>query len=408
MNYLETGLPLSDFVRRKSDFSPPRFIPLCSLGRKYRGLESLTRREVGVLVNRLSEPKKSSAAEDSNLDITTVRRKATPGTGRFVGQKKMSSFEIEKMVDRLYSRRSTKDYSFVDETVEADDIMNMTNQNDSDDSENEAEENKDVKERQNSILREDTNDMVAIEHNRKNSVKFKREDTDFNEQKSPVKNRNLPEVGESNALPSISKTKPKTSVTFQRAKSVTDHKKNSGENQQVTDKINSERSFSKPEMRRSYSSPVHRSQMSPTQKSHPSLSPRAHPQTSSFQSRSDVYKSEQTEDKSKSFLAQAVAPKSHGAELTRPTSSNFFLLLETPEEAKASKFESSVGRTEKTIEKGSGESPDASVKSAPVSKKLEPTGQKGGKPPRFTAAPCDELLIDRVATYNRTTKLRCK
>jgi hypothetical protein len=72
MNYLETGLPLSDFVRRKSDFSPPRFIPLCSLGRKYRGLESLTRREVGVLVNRLSEPKKSSAAEDSNLDITTV------------------------------------------------------------------------------------------------------------------------------------------------------------------------------------------------------------------------------------------------------------------------------------------------------------------------------------------------
>lgn len=72
MNYLETGLPLSDFVRRKTDFSPPRFIPLCSLGRKYRGLESLTRREVGVLVKRLSEPKRNSLVDDSSPDITMV------------------------------------------------------------------------------------------------------------------------------------------------------------------------------------------------------------------------------------------------------------------------------------------------------------------------------------------------
>ena len=307
------------------------------------------------------------------------------------------------MVDRLYSRRSTKDYSFVNETVEADDIMNMTNRNDSDDSENEAEEHKDVKELQNSLLKADDNVKVNVESERIRGFKTKRESTASIEHKYPVKNRNAPEITEVTPLPSVS-IRPKTSVTFQRAKSVTESKKNSVENLSVIDKSN-EHLFTKPEMKRSYSSPGHRSQTSPTYRSQPTLSPRAHPpQISSFLSRSDVHKPEQTEDKSKSFLAQAVAPKSHGAELTRPTSSNFFSLFETHEEVKATKDESRAGKIDKTIE----ENDDPSPKSSSASKKHDSPRQKGGKPPRFAVAPCDELLIDRVATYNRTPKLRCK
>lgn len=73
MNYLETGLPHTDFCRRKTDFSPPRYIPLCGgLGRKYLGLEPLTRREMGVLIKRLSEPKKSTDCEEQITELTQV------------------------------------------------------------------------------------------------------------------------------------------------------------------------------------------------------------------------------------------------------------------------------------------------------------------------------------------------
>lgn len=52
----------------------------------------------------------------------------------------MSSLEIEQMVSRLCSRRPTREYPFVDDTIEAEDILRMTNRmDDSSDSENENE-----------------------------------------------------------------------------------------------------------------------------------------------------------------------------------------------------------------------------------------------------------------------------
>ena len=132
MNYLETGLPHTDFFPRKTDFRPPRYIPLCSLGRKYLGLEPLTRNEVKGIITRLCQPKRKvdqddaekSPREDLNLNQTR----------RFIGRKRMSSLEIEKMVDRLYGRRKTKDFEFVDNTFESKDFVQMTNRDSDDES----------------------------------------------------------------------------------------------------------------------------------------------------------------------------------------------------------------------------------------------------------------------------------
>ncbi|KAL4221384.1 hypothetical protein ACF0H5_019642 [Mactra antiquata] len=138
MNYLETGLPHTQFYRKKTEFSPPRFIPLCGLSRKYQGLEPLTRKEVDILIRRLSEPKKSQEGDDQT-SVSQIRPRSSPGSGRFVGQKKMSSLEIEQMVSRLCNKRPTKDYPYESDTVEAEDIMRMTNRiDDSSDSEEEA------------------------------------------------------------------------------------------------------------------------------------------------------------------------------------------------------------------------------------------------------------------------------
>ena len=137
MNYLEAGLPHTQFYRKKTQFNPPRSIPLCTLGRKYLGLDPMTKREVKHLINRLSEPKKPLVREEIPA-IKDVRPKST-GTGRFVGEKRMDGLQIEKMVARLYSRRATKDFAFVDETVEADDILNMTNRSDDSDSDDDVD-----------------------------------------------------------------------------------------------------------------------------------------------------------------------------------------------------------------------------------------------------------------------------
>ncbi|XP_045163075.1 uncharacterized protein LOC123527576 [Mercenaria mercenaria] len=410
MNYLETGLPHTDFVRRKTDFSPPRFIPLCSLGRKYRGLESLTKREMCVLVKRLSEPKRSSEVEDPTPDLTLVRRKATPGTGRFVGQKKMSSFEIDKMVDRLYSRRATKDYAFVDETVEADDIVNMTNRNDvSSDSENEAEENKIVKDRENSLLRGENSVKLNAERARKHSALIRRENTTTNESKSSsFKSRRLPEAKEVTTMPSLnSNSKPKTSVSFHRAKSLTESKKHIDEHHPVSDSGSNECSFSyRPEFKRSQSSLGQRSQPFLSQRSQASANPRPQSSAGPTLSKSDVFKKpEQIEERRKSivFATFIKPPLSYVPELSRPSTSNLLLSLDA-HDAVTSSREKEVN---KSLDK------DCDTPKSPVPKKLDSPRQKSSKadankPPRFAVTQCDELLIDRVATYNRSKKLRCK
>ena len=104
------------------------------------GLEPLSKHELQELVSRLSEPKKASVDQEEAPSVQVTRPKTTgSGTGRFVGMKKMNNFQIEKMVERLYSRRQTKNFEFVDDEVNAEDILNMTNRDDtSTDSEDEV------------------------------------------------------------------------------------------------------------------------------------------------------------------------------------------------------------------------------------------------------------------------------
>ena len=57
MNYIEIGLPHSEFVPTKKQFTPRRPVPLSGLGKKYLGLEELSKTEIDTLVNRLAQPK---------------------------------------------------------------------------------------------------------------------------------------------------------------------------------------------------------------------------------------------------------------------------------------------------------------------------------------------------------------
>ena len=158
MNYLETGLPHTQFFPKKTFFSPPRSIPMSGLSRKYMGLEPVTKKEIDTISNRLSKPKKRSIDEDP----TKVTREARPmvtGTGRFVGRKRMSSFQIERMVARLYNRRTTKDFAFVDEMPDPNAVQSRLDE----DSDSEMEERPPEKpkekpplEREHSILRKDS------------------------------------------------------------------------------------------------------------------------------------------------------------------------------------------------------------------------------------------------------------
>lgn len=122
MNYLEAGLPHTQFFPKKTFFSPPRSIPMSGLSRKYMGLEPVSRREIETIINRLSQPKKRPVEEDP-IKVIREARPTVRGTGRFVGRKRMSSVQIERMVARLYSRRSAKDLVSEEELLDLDAVV---------------------------------------------------------------------------------------------------------------------------------------------------------------------------------------------------------------------------------------------------------------------------------------------
>ncbi|KAK3104988.1 hypothetical protein FSP39_014796 [Pinctada imbricata] len=97
MNYIEIGLPHSEFVPTRKEFTPRRLVPLSGLGKKYLGLEALSKTEIDSLVNRLSQPKPNNR-ETSHVKGSAHKENKTK---RFTGRKRMSSDDMKSMIDRL-------------------------------------------------------------------------------------------------------------------------------------------------------------------------------------------------------------------------------------------------------------------------------------------------------------------
>lgn len=319
----------------------------------------------------------------------------------------MSSFEIEKMVDRLYSRRSTKDYAFVDETVEANDINNMTNRLDEEsDSEDEAEETKVAKDRENSLLRRHSGVKTITVPDRKRSRSIRRESRSSTvyeqsttgksstvyEQSTTGKSRVITEVKDltEGSLMKID-SKSRHSVSFQRSKSLTDTGRKVHENKLLTDKnlVRTNESSNSPKQEHS-SSP---------------LPPR--------RCKSEIVNSEKPNEKWNTKAVQNFTnfPKSFAAEITRPSPSKIELpfshgLENSPVTADVHSSLTPCDITADEHNEKNIRSPrDSKIHDSP---RLSISKSDDKKNVRYTAAPCDELLIDRVATYNRGPRLRCK
>lgn len=369
MNYLETGLSHTEFFPKKTQFNPPRFIPLCSLGRKYMGLEPLTKREIRQLSNRLSEPKRPVGREDSPA-IKEFRPKST-GTGRFVGEKKMDSFQIEKMVSRLYSRRKTKDYAFVDETVEANDIINMTNREE-DSADDSEEEMNNVR----TSHPKKQGQTVTYERTPEMDVSTKRENVGS-------KNVNRSENHKGYECGQKQKNEPKArgSVVVSNRVSV----KNSGnaEDSVSLRRLNSESSFNRPTSTSGYSY-TSKVEIVKCQKN-------AKKDYQRSKSESSIRPPTSTNTRQAGMYAKST---DHIEDATR---------LETP------KPEAITHRTTSMISLNTEYSfadDNLSMTSQPISPRRKFSKMEDNKVPRLSLAQCDELLIDRVATYNRSPRVR--
>lgn len=87
MNFIEVGLPHTEFVPTKKEFSPRRPIPMSGLSKRYMGLETLSKSELGSLIDRLSQPKTTSTGRESVGDTNTEAKDGpNKRKGRFLGK----------------------------------------------------------------------------------------------------------------------------------------------------------------------------------------------------------------------------------------------------------------------------------------------------------------------------------
>lgn len=106
MNYIEVGLPHSEFVPTKKAFiSPSKMLPVSGLSKRYLGLEGMKKTEIASLCDRLSKPKQTQSQELNFISLAENAQK--PDRSRFVGKKKMSANAIQSMVDRLSKGKSS-------------------------------------------------------------------------------------------------------------------------------------------------------------------------------------------------------------------------------------------------------------------------------------------------------------
>lgn len=88
MNFIEVGLPHTEFVPTKKEFSPRRPIPMSGLSKRYMGLETLSKSELGSLIDRLSQPKTTPTGQESVEDTNTEAKDGPKKrkSGRFLGK----------------------------------------------------------------------------------------------------------------------------------------------------------------------------------------------------------------------------------------------------------------------------------------------------------------------------------
>lgn len=138
---------------------------MSGLSRKYMGLEPVTKREIDVIINRLSKPKKRPV-EDDPVKVIRETRPTITGTGRFVGRKRMSRSQIEKMVARLCNKKPTLQEESTDQDA---DLLYSAEDEDYEPVTDETHEEKPIEkptyDRKNSILRRDSSAVLRTNMN---------------------------------------------------------------------------------------------------------------------------------------------------------------------------------------------------------------------------------------------------
>jgi hypothetical protein len=84
MNFIEVGLPHTEFVPTKKEFSPRRPIPMSGLSKKYMGLEALSKSEMGSLIDRLSQPKGSPCGQSPDNETSNKEKPRRRFTGKIL------------------------------------------------------------------------------------------------------------------------------------------------------------------------------------------------------------------------------------------------------------------------------------------------------------------------------------
>lgn len=316
---------------------------MSGLSRKYMGLEPVSRREIESITNRLSKPKKH-LIEDDPIRVIRENRTMVAGTGRFVGRKRMSSLQIEKMVARLCNRQPMKDPEFDEDLQEIDGTMPGQDENvefvENEESADEKQTERTVGDRKNSILRKDS--VIGLKANF--NVSF--HDTEIQ--------LDIPKLNLDISTKRID-AKPKERTYFSRQSSVQKTKDNklSGESRSLKpDNVKVQRlEVMKSDDIANKRSAIHRS--SSSENFRPAKLDSVRPATS------DLHRS----------------PKLMRREAPRPA---------TSDSSRSPRQRQSLARLDEVNKQKS-----------------------DNRNPRIsTSTPCDDLLIDRVATYNRSPRGR--
>lgn len=114
MLYVEIGLPHTEFIPKKKLIYPPRLLPDYSkMSARYSGIETMTQFEINESCNRLSKPRKQNSDVGGNSTrinsaYDNMPSRQSSGTTRFVGKKKMTSRDINSLVDRLSNTKPNR------------------------------------------------------------------------------------------------------------------------------------------------------------------------------------------------------------------------------------------------------------------------------------------------------------
>lgn len=112
MLYVEIGLPHTEFVPKKKLVVPPRLLPdVSKMSARYAGFETVSKWEIHALCDRLSKPKRSNVSSQRQLTCHSAHEQVSQthsSAARFTGKKKMSSRDIQSLVDRLSNTKSAR------------------------------------------------------------------------------------------------------------------------------------------------------------------------------------------------------------------------------------------------------------------------------------------------------------